>query len=154
MYVNAGGPGHLYFCWHRTNQKMKTNIKFIVTKTLTVIVTLIVVAGGILKLVSMPVLVDIYAKIGMLSYLKALGITEILFAILFLWRRTMRLGFLLLTGYLGGAMAVELSHGTFFIAPGLILTMIWIAAYLRDASTFASASDKSESSLATETRFI
>jgi hypothetical protein len=138
----------------KTKSKMKNKIKPIVTNTLTIIVTFSIVAGGILKLVSMPALVEIYTKIGMLSYLKALGITEILFASLFLCKQTMRLGFLLLTGYLGGAMAVELSHGTLFIAPGLILTMVWISAYLRDASAFASANEKTEPSSAAETRFI
>jgi hypothetical protein len=46
----------------------------------------------------------------------------------------MRLGFLLLTAWFGGAMAVELSHGSVFIFPAVILTVLWIAAFLRDPS--------------------
>jgi hypothetical protein len=48
----------------------------------------------------------------------------------------MKLGFLLLTAYFCGAMAVELSHGNIFIFPAIILTLIWIAAFLRDPSIF------------------
>jgi len=46
----------------------------------------------------------------------------------------MRLGFLLLTAWFGGAIAVELSHGNAFIFPAVILTILWIAAFLRDRS--------------------
>jgi hypothetical protein len=35
-------------------------------------------------------------------------------------------------------MAVEMSHGTFFIAPATILTLIWITAYLHDERLFVS----------------
>ena len=92
-----------------------------------------------MKLAAAPSLVGIYSKIGLLSWLQALGAIELIFLTLFLLPRTMKLGFLLLTGYFGGAMAVELSHGSVFIAPGIILSVTWIAAYLRDASIFKSA---------------
>ncbi|HET9430878.1 MAG TPA: hypothetical protein VFO70_06865, partial [Chitinophagaceae bacterium] len=53
-----------------------------------------------------------------------------------IWPRSMRIGLLLLTGYFGGAMAVELSHGIIFIAPGIILSLVWIIAYLRDSEIY------------------
>lgn len=89
------------------------------------------VAGGILKLMGIPVLAELYKNIGLWSYWNLLGAMELLFATLFLWKTTMRLGFLLLTGYLGGAMSVELSYSMLFVAPGLILVLVWISAYLR-----------------------
>jgi hypothetical protein len=48
----------------------------------------------------------------------------------------MKICFLLLTVYYGGAIAVELSHENIFIFPALILTVIWIAGFIRDASIF------------------
>jgi len=90
------------------------------------------------KLAFVPQLVNIFSKIGLLSYIKILGTTELLFLSTFLWEKTRKLGLLLLTGYFGGAMAVEMSHGTFFIAPATILTLIWITAYLLDESMFVS----------------
>ena len=76
-------------------------------------------------------------KSGLLRYLQILGMTELLFVVLFLWPRSMQIGFLLLTGYFGGAMAVEMANGNFFLIPGIILAIVWIAAYLRDASLFS-----------------
>jgi hypothetical protein len=123
---------------------MKSKAKIVLTRALLGMVTLIIVAGAIMKLIGLPQLVEIYSKIGLLQYLKILGIVELVFVALFLWRPTMKIGFLLLTGYFGGAMAVELSHGTFFIAPGTILSLVWMAAYLRDVSLFSSLPKRAE----------
>ena len=117
---------------------MKNNTKITVTRIITGIVTLIIIMSASSKLAFVPQLVEIFSKIGLLSYLKILGMTELMFLTLFLWKKTRRLGLLLLTGYFGGAMAVELSHGTFFIAPATILTLIWITAYLYDETIFVS----------------
>jgi len=109
---------------------------------LSVVISLFIGMGAVMKLVGLPQIEEIYLKIGMLQYLKILGCTELLLVALFLWSRSMKIGFLLLTGYFGGAMAVEISHGTLFILPGTILTLVWIAAYLRDASIFHSAKNE------------
>ncbi len=118
---------------------MKSKTKMPLSRILTVFVVLIMAAGGAAKLVGISQLVELYTRIGLLPYLKLLGLAEIALAGLFLSSRTMKVGFLLLTSYLGGAMAVELSHGTIFIAPGLILTLVWITAYLRDKTIFVSS---------------
>lgn len=117
---------------------MKNKTKILVTRALTALITLIVVMSAASKIAFVPQLVDIFSKIGLLSYIKILGMTEILFLSIFLWKTTRKLGLLLLTGYFGGAMAVELSHGTFFIAPATLLTLIWITAYLFDEKMFVS----------------
>jgi len=117
---------------------MKNKTKIIVTRTLTGLIVLIIVMSAASKLAFAPQLVNIFSKIGLLSYIKILGITELLFLSTFLWKKTRKLGLLLLTGYFGGAMAVEMSHGTFFIAPATILTLIWITAYLLDERMFVS----------------
>ena len=117
---------------------MKNKTKIIVTRTLTGLIVLIIVMSAAGKLAFAPQLVNIFSKIGLLSYIKILGITELLFLSTFLWEKTRKLGLLLLTGYFGGAMAVEMSHGTFFIAPATILTLIWITAYLLDERMFVS----------------
>ena len=123
---------------------MKTKTKLTLTRTLSAVVALIIGMGATLKLAGLPQLVEIYSKIGMLQYLKILGIAELLFVALFLWHRSMKIGFLLLTAYFGGAMAVELSHGTIFLVPGAILTTVWVAAYVRDASIFRSIQSRLE----------
>jgi hypothetical protein len=115
---------------------MKNKTKQILKWTPSVFAGIIITLGAFMKLAEAAPLVEIYSKIGLLPYLRILGISELLFVALFLWPRTMNMGFFLLTGYFGGAMAVEWSHGNFFVVPGTILSIIWIAAYLRDASLF------------------
>lgn len=105
-------------------------------RVLTALIVLALTAGGIMKLVAPTEIINIYTKIGLLAYMKVLGVAELLFAFLFLWNRTMKTGFYLLTAYLGGAMAVELSHGNIFIAPTITLAVTWITAFLRDPSIF------------------
>lgn len=117
---------------------MKNKTKIALTRTLTGLVTLIIIMSASSKLALVPQLVEIFSKIGLLSYLQILGMTELVFLALFLWNKTRKLGLLLLTGYFGGAMAVEMSHGTFFIAPATILALTWITAYLHDETIFVS----------------
>ena len=99
-----------------------------------------IVATG--KLSRLPQIVTIYSKIGLLPYLTILGAAELIFTTLFLLPRTAKIGFLLLTAYFGGAIAVELSHGAAVVFPAIILTIIWISAYLREPSLFITISNR------------
>lgn len=99
-------------------------------------VALVITMGAIMKVTGSPQVVDVYSKIGLLPYMKILGVAELLFTGIFLFHRTVKVGILLLTGYFGGAMAVELSNGTFFIFPAIILSVVWIGAFLRSADIF------------------
>jgi len=128
---------------------MKNKAKTVATRIFTALVTLILIMSAASKIAFVPQLVDIFSKIGLLSYIKILGITELLFLSIFLWRNTRKLGLLLLTGYFGGAMAVEMSHGTFFIAPAAILALIWITAYLYDEKIFVSERNHASTSVST-----
>jgi hypothetical protein len=79
---------------------------------------------------------EIYSRIGLLPFLKVLGVVEFSFTALFLFDRSLKFGLLLLTGYFGGAMAVELTHGTPFIIPAVILSLVWVGAFLRNPALF------------------
>ena len=100
--------------------------------------------SAILKFISFPFLVQSFSEMGLAQYLKVFGCAELLLALLFLYPRTMRIGFLLLTAYFGGAIAVEISHHGTFIVPSLILTLIWIAAYSRNPAIFREKQNKPE----------
>lgn len=129
-------------CTEGSFASSKTNKMNIKTQNLkwipSILVALVIVMGACMKLIGTQQLVELYSKIGLLPFMRVLGVSELLLTALFLFRPTMNIGFLLLTGYFGGAMAVELSHGTFFIFPGTILSMVWISAYLRNPSVFLS----------------
>jgi DoxX-like family len=121
---------------------MKQKAKIILKWTLTVLVALIIGFSACMKLIALPPLVEIYSRIGLLEYMRTLGAIELVLFFVFLFRRTMKLGFLLLTGWFGGAMAVELSHGNVFIFPAIILVLLWTAAFVRDPSIFKSSHHK------------
>jgi hypothetical protein len=60
---------------------------------------------------------------------------EIGFAALFIYPKTMKLGFILLSCYFAGAIATELSHGMSFNAV-MPIVFVWIATFLRDKTAF------------------
>ena len=110
-------------------------LKKIVITIVTVLTVILVILSGILKLLSADDVMATLDKVGVLPYRVLLGVMEISFALLFVFRPTMKLGFILLTCYFSGALAVELSHGMPFSAL-LPLLLVWITAYLRDRSIF------------------
>jgi hypothetical protein len=79
----------------------------------TILVTLIIGAGSFMKLTAQPQLVEVFSKTGLLPYMKLLGVAELVFVSIFLWSRTVRFGFFLLTGYFGGAWLLNY-HNIFF----------------------------------------
>jgi hypothetical protein len=120
-------------------KKMKSKTNKILKWAPSILVTLIIGAGSIMKLTAQPQLVEVFSKTGLLPYMNLLGAAELVFVTLFLWSRTLRIGFFLLTAYFGGAMAIELSQHIFFIMPAVILALVWLAAWLRDNSLFGVA---------------
>jgi uncharacterized membrane protein YphA (DoxX/SURF4 family) len=61
------------------------------------------------------------------------GVTELVCALLFAIPRTSVLGAVLVTGYLGGAVAthVRMAQAS-FVAPAILGAMAWLGLYLRD----------------------
>ncbi len=56
---------------------------------------------------------------------------EAISVLLFLYSRTAMLGLLLLSSYLGGAVATHLQHGQEIVLPAAIEAVVWIAAVIR-----------------------
>lgn len=65
------------------------------------------------------------------STYRTLGIIELASVLLFLVPRTSLLGTLLLTAYLGGAIATHLQHQQGILFPAGIEALVWIAAAIR-----------------------
>ena len=72
-----------------------------------------------------------------LSASRTLGVIELACAILYLTPRTAVLGAVLLTGYLGGAIATQVRVGAPLLSTGLfpiyVALFLWGGLYLRDA---------------------
>lgn len=92
---------------------------------------------GAMKLVPLQVVVETSEQLSIPGHLaRTLGVLTILCTVLYAIPRTAVLGAILLTGYLGGAMAIHLRVGSPLLTHllfGLYLgLMVWGGLYLRD----------------------
>lgn len=62
----------------------------------------------------------------------AIGFVELACLVVFLIPRTAVLGAVLLTGYLGGAVATHVRVGDLFIMPVIVGVVVWLALFLRE----------------------
>lgn len=118
------------------------NFKKIITIIVTVLAVGMAVMSGVMKLAASPDVVKMLDTVGVGEYRALLGIAEIVFAALFAFPKTMKIGFILLASYFAGAMATEVSHHMPLnaITP---LVLVWVAALLRDKSIFLPSSNQS-----------
>ena len=100
------------------------------------LVVVFMALDGIMKLVQPPAVTEPSAKLGMTgSTLTALGITLLVSTALYAIKRTSVLGAILLTGYLGGAVAVNVAfhQPVFNICFSVFFGVItWGGIFLRD----------------------
>jgi hypothetical protein len=86
-----------------------------------------------MKLTRNPQLVEGAPHLGWpVEVLFVLGFVELGCTVLYLVPRTAVLGAVLLTGYLGGAVATHVRIGEPFVAPLLLGVVLWLALWLRD----------------------
>ena len=114
---------------------MKPKTIKIIATILTVAVGLMIIGGGIAMIAGMQGATKDLIGMGVGNYLRLLGVMHILFAILFVYPKTFKLGFILLSCYLAGAIATELSHGQKLEAV-FPLALVWVTTFLRDRSVF------------------
>lgn len=108
----------------------------VIGNTLLGLITTISLASGFLKLIQFPWSVDGLVKFNLPHAAVILGLMEMAFAVLFLFPKTIRIGFILLSCYYAGAMATELSHDGSMLNPGIPLMLLWLTAFIRDRSLF------------------
>lgn len=98
-----------------------------------VVPCLLFLMSGVMKLLRPAVVVEGMAKTGFpASLLVPLGIVELVCTILYLIPQTAVLGAILLTGYMGGAIATHVRLGEPFWLHILIGVALWLGLYLRD----------------------
>jgi hypothetical protein len=118
---------------------MQANKAIWIGRTLSGLVILFLVADSAMKLVPLPIVPETMGQLGYptsVELARGLGIITLLCTALYAFPRTAVLGAILLTGYMGGAMATHLrvgsppfSHTLFGLYLGL---MIWGGLFLRD----------------------
>jgi hypothetical protein len=95
---------------------------------------LMLVASGISKLTGSPELAEGFGHLGWPTSLAVpLGILEIAVTILYLIPQTAVLGAILVTGYMGGAIATHVRVGDPFVVQLLIGMAFWGGLYFRDS---------------------
>jgi hypothetical protein len=92
---------------------------------------------AVIHLMKPAPVVEAFAKLGFpLRLAVPLGITELVCILLYVFPRTSILGAILLTGYLGGAIAIQLltSNSLFgeILFPVYVGVILWGGIYLRD----------------------
>lgn len=97
---------------------------------------LFLLMDGVMKLVKPTVVVETTVHLGYAeSAIVPIGIVLLICTALYLFPVTSVLGAILLTGYLGGAVAthVRAAEGTFpIVFPIIIGALLWLGLYLRD----------------------
>jgi DoxX-like family len=104
---------------------------------ITVLIVLMMTASGTMKILNPPKLAEQFT--GTFGYpgdvTLVLGIVEISCVVIYLIPPTTILGAVLLTGYLGGAIAthVRIHDDVSIIPPAVIGVFVWLAVFLRDS---------------------
>ena len=89
--------------------------------------------SAVMKLAKPPMVVQGFVDLGWPEKVAlALGIVELGSTILYLIPRTAVLGAILLTGYLGGAIATHVRIEEAFMTPVVLGILVWLGLFLRD----------------------
>ena len=98
---------------------------------------LFLVFDGVIKVMVLPPVVDSFAQLGYSTELAVgIGVLELLCIAVYVLPRTSVLGAVLLTGYLGGAIASHVRADSELFSLGfpiIIGALLWGGLYLRDA---------------------
>ncbi len=116
-----------------TNASTKSRPRLIAGNVLIYLLGVMLIGSAVAKVARIPALVENFRMLGYDgSRLTSIAVLEAVCAALFMLPSTRSLGLLLVSAYLGGAMAVHMAHGQSEVAvPAILLGIIWLAAWLR-----------------------
>lgn len=101
---------------------------------ITALICLVLTGSGTAKLLNPPQLAEQFT--GTFGYpgdvTLYIGIAEITCVVLYLIPQTAILGAVLLTGYLGGAIATHVRIHDNFFAPAILGVLVWLGVFLRE----------------------
>ena len=114
---------------------MKQNkVMTIIGWIFTALIGCALLASAALKLAQPEFVTEGFAKSGFPDgTLVPIGIAELISALLFLFPKTRVLGAILVTGYMGGAIATHVHAGESIVVQVLFGVFAWLGLFLRDA---------------------
>jgi hypothetical protein len=68
-----------------------------------------------------------------------IAVLEIISALLFAYQRTRTFGLLMVSAYLGGAIAAHVGHDQTGLQPATVLALIWLGTWLRNPEMLGSS---------------
>lgn len=109
-----------------------------VGRVLSGLVVLFLIPDGIIKFMKPAPVVEAFSHLGWpLNLANTLGIILLVCTAIYVFPRTSVLGAILLTGYLGGAVATHLRAGdplfSHILFPTYLGVLLWLGLYLRDS---------------------
>src|SRR5215470_18845023 len=94
--------------------------------------SVVLVGSATVKLLQVHPVVSRMAVLGFDgAKLTLIAILEIASALLFAYKHTRSFGLLMVSAYLGGAIATHVGHDQLPTQPAIVLALIWLAAWLR-----------------------
>jgi hypothetical protein len=103
------------------------------------LMVLFLIFDGVIKVLQLAPAIEATVALGYpATVVLPLGIVELLCLAVYLFPRTAPLGAVLLTGYLGGAVATHLRNGSpvfSLIFPVILGALLWLSLWLRDGRT-------------------
>ena len=100
--------------------------------------SLVLIGSATAKLIAIPQVAAQMAELGFAgSRLTLIAALEIISALLFAFPRSRWFGLLMVSAYLGGAIATHIGHGQLLkLQPEIVLALIWLATWLRHPQVF------------------
>ena len=116
-----------------TNGPKKNRFRVVAGSTLIYLVGIALIGTSFLKFAHPPAVLAQFRELGYEgSKLTLIGILEVSCALLFMVPPTRSIGVLLISSYLGGAIATHVGHGQpAAFGPAVLLALAWLGAWLR-----------------------
>lgn len=121
-----------------SNEYLTSRVAPAVGSVLMYLAGILVIGSAVLKFVQPPAVVVQFRELGYEgTRLILIGILEICCSVLFMIPYTRSIGLLLLSAYLGGAIATHVGHGQpAAVGPAVLLTLAWLGVSLRHPNIF------------------
>ena len=122
---------------------MSLKISSIIGWICTVLVAALTIFSGVMEFVmpmDNPEVATFVARLGLTGLEYHLGVAKLAFAALYLWPRTSTVGFVLLVGYYGGALATNITHGVpmaEYFPIVVVLALLTVDAFFRKPELLA-----------------
>jgi DoxX-like protein len=122
----------------RTSAKASPNAWSRAGNVLMYFLSFVLIGSAAAKLLPVPPVAIGMAQLGFDGRkLIFIALLEIASALLFAYRRTRAFGLLMVSAYLGGAVAVHVGHDQLPLQPAVVLALFWLSVWLRYPQLFS-----------------